>query len=40
LKGLGQWKELKAELKLTGGYLTAGVNDSWTFEIILRAYIN
>lgn len=31
---------MKAELKLTGGFLNSGQTDVWVFEVILRAYIN
>ena len=40
LQGIGQWIEQKAEIKISGGYFKAGCNDLWSFEIILKAYIN
>lgn len=40
LKGVGQWREMKAEAKLSGGYFREGVVDVWSFDIILRAYID
>lgn len=40
LKGIGQWREMKAEAKLSGGFCRQGIADLWSFEIILRAYID
>jgi len=40
LQGIGQWIEQKAEMKLSGGFIKPGTNDLWTFELILKAYIN
>lgn len=40
LSGVGQWKDVKAELKLSGGFIKAGVSDLATYELVLRAYIN
>jgi hypothetical protein len=40
LVGMGQWKDVKAELKLSGGFIKPGTVDLATYEIILRAYIN
>ena len=40
LQGIGQWVEQKSELKLSGGFLPAGMQDVWSFEIVLRAYVN
>ena len=40
LSGVGQWKDVKAELKLSGGFTKPGVSDLATYELVLRAYIN
>lgn len=40
LIGMGQWKDVKVELKLSGGFAKPGVADVAVYEVILRAYIN
>ncbi|CAK81749.1 unnamed protein product (macronuclear) [Paramecium tetraurelia] len=40
LKKIGQWKETKIELKISGGFLKAGVQDNISYELILKAFIN
>ncbi len=40
LSGVGQWKEVKAELKLSGGFLKPGTVDALSFDVVLRAYVN
>lgn len=40
LKKIGQWKETKVELKLSGGFIKQGNPDVISFEIILKAFIN
>jgi len=40
LQGIGQWIEQKAELKINGGFIRPNMQDMWTFEVILRAYVN
>lgn len=40
LAGMGQWRDLKVELKLSGGFLKAGATDLVTFDIMLRFYVN
>lgn len=39
-KHVGQWKEIKADLKMSGGFVKTGFVDSVTYEIILKAYVN
>ena len=38
--GIGQWKDVKVELKISGGFLKPGVTDAISFDVILRAYVN
>lgn len=40
LAGMGQWKELKGEIKLSGGFLKAGGVDALSLELILRFYVS
>ena len=40
LTEVGQWKDIKAELKLSGGFIKAGGVDAVSFDIILRVYVN
>ena len=40
LVGIGQWKEVKAELKVSGGFLKPNTADAVSFDIVLRAYVN
>ncbi len=40
LSGVGQWKEVKAQLKLSGGFLKPGTIDALSFDVVLRAYVN
>jgi hypothetical protein len=40
LNGIGQWKEIKAELKLGGGYIKPGGQDLINFDIIFKVYVN
>lgn len=39
LNDIGMWYTTKAELKLSGGFLNAGVQDNVSVDIFLRAYI-
>lgn len=39
LLGIGQWKDFKVELKVTGGFAKPGVVDLMSFDVILRAYL-
>jgi len=39
LKGIGQWVESVWELKLVGGYVDAGMPETFIGEIVLRAYV-
>ncbi len=39
LDGIGMWITTKAELKLVGGFVSAGAADAVSVEILLRAYI-
>eukprot|EP01017_Pseudomicrothorax_dubius_P009283 TRINITY_DN13124_c0_g1_i2.p1 TRINITY_DN13124_c0_g1~~TRINITY_DN13124_c0_g1_i2.p1 ORF type:complete len:352 (-),score=62.77 TRINITY_DN13124_c0_g1_i2:3-1058(-) len=39
-KDIGQWIEVKADLRLSGGFVKPGVADAAQFDIILRAYLN
>lgn len=39
-KGIGQWIEVKGELKLSGGYIESASRDQVSFVLLLRAYIN
>lgn len=36
----GQWVESRAELKVSGGLVKAGRQDTLVFEVVLRAYVN
>ena len=38
-KGIGQWIEVKAELKVSGGFVPAGSEDAFAVAVRLRAYI-
>lgn len=40
LEGLGMWVETKAEIRISGGFIPNGVNDSAVIEVILKAYID
>jgi hypothetical protein len=37
---MGQWRELKGEIKLSGGFLKAGGVDALSLELILRFYVS
>jgi hypothetical protein len=37
---VGQWKDIKAELKISGGLVKPGGLDALTFEVVLRVYMN
>jgi hypothetical protein len=37
---MGQWRDLKVELKLSGGFARAGVADLISYEVVLRFYVN
>jgi hypothetical protein len=39
LQGVGQWKDIKLELKLSGGFIKPGSIDPMTFDVILRVYM-
>jgi hypothetical protein len=39
LRGVGQWVEVKAELKLAAGFIPPGVAEPQMCEVILRAYV-
>lgn len=39
LRGVGQWVEVKAELKLAAGFIPPGVPEPQMCEVILRAYV-
>ena len=38
--GVGQWKEIKIELKLSGGFAKPGITDLISFDVILRVYLS
>ena len=38
--GIGQWKDIKAELKVSGGFVRAGAPDAISLDVILRVYVN
>ena len=38
-KGIGQWIEVKGELKVAGGFIQPGSEDAFTVAVRLRAYI-
>ena len=38
--GVGQWKDIKVELKLSGGFVKPGAVDAISLDVILRAYVN
>lgn len=38
--GVGQWKDIKVELKYSGGLVKAGGVDALSLDVILRVYIN
>lgn len=38
-RGIGQWVEAKAELKLSGGFVAPGSEDAITIIVKMRAYI-
>lgn len=38
--GVGQWKDIKTELKLSGGFCKPGVADALSLDVILRVYVN
>lgn len=40
LQGIGQWTEVKVELKVGGGFIPAGVTDAQVLEVVLRAYVH
>lgn len=40
LVGIGQWKDVKAELKISGGFIKPGGVDAISIDVILRAYIS
>jgi len=37
---MGQWRDLKVELKLSGGFIKAGITDLISYEVVLRFYVN
>jgi len=39
LLGVGQWKDIKIELKISGGFIKAGAADAISLEVILRVYM-
>ena len=38
--GVGQWKDIKTELKISGGFIKPGATDAISFDVILRVYVN
>jgi hypothetical protein len=38
--GVGQWKEIKTELKLSGGFAKPGITDLISFDVFLRVYLS
>jgi len=40
LIGVGQWKDIKVELKVSGGFCKPGVTDLISFDVILRVYLS
>lgn len=40
LAGMGQWRELKIEVKLSGGFVKPATVDAISYEVILRFYVN
>lgn len=38
-KGIGQWIEVKGELRVSGGFIPPGSEDAFTVAVRLRAYI-
>jgi hypothetical protein len=37
---MGQWRDQRVELKLSGGFIKAGAADAITLDVILRFYAN
>jgi hypothetical protein len=37
---MGQWRELKGEIKLSGGFVKAGAVDAVSLDLILRFYVS
>jgi hypothetical protein len=37
---MGQWRDLKIEVKLSGGFVKPGTIDAISYEVILRFYVN
>jgi hypothetical protein len=37
---MGQWRELKGEIKFSGGFLKPGGVDAVSYELILRFYVS
>lgn len=37
---MGQWRELKGEIKLSGGFVRAGGVDGISLDLILRFYVS
>lgn len=40
LLGVGQWKDIKIELKVSGGFAKPGIVDAISFDVILRVYLS
>lgn len=37
---MGQWRDQRVELKLSGGFIKPGATDAISLEVILRFYAN
>ena len=38
--GIGQWKDIKVELKISGGFIKPGGGDAISLDVVLKVYVN